>query len=196
MLLHPNKPKSVNKKKKSLEKLIAGCIIGNRCDQFEMFHSLAPKMRVVINQYIKNGADAEDVLITGFTRVLSKINTYQGKGSFEGWVRKIVTNLALSTVAQRAQQPLLLYSPELEAYSSSYQLSEADYLIQALDSIPECLSKPFILFALEGYSHKEISRQLKISETLSRVRVLRAKRLLKDRLLFRDQILKNTYSVS
>ena len=195
MILQLNQSKKA-KETESLEKLIAGCRSGDSCDQSEMFHSLAPKMRVVINRYIKNRADAEDVLIIGFTRVLLKIDTYQGIGSFEGWVKKIVTNLALSTLAQRGQQLQIVYSTDLGMYNPSYQLSEIDHLMQALDSLPKCLSKPFILFSIEGYSHKEIGRKLSISETLSRVRVLRAKRLMQDRLLIREQILKKTYKVS
>ena len=196
MILQLNQSKQANKETESLEKLIAGCRSGDSCDQFEMFNSLAPKMRAVINRYIKNRADAEDVLIIGLTRVLLKIDTYQGIGSFEGWVKKIVTNLALSTLAKRGQQLQIVYSTDLGMYNPSYQLSEMDHLMQALDSLPKYLSKPFILFSIEGYSHKEIGRKLSISETLSRVRVLRAKRLMQDRLLIREQILKKTYKVS
>lgn len=176
----------------ALSDLIQGCKAQRQIAQERLYRIYAPKMLGLISRYVPDKMEAEDVLLVGFSKVFSKIHTYSEQGSFEGWVKRIMINSALTSYRQNQRQIRSQYSEtsELENFSQSYSISDTSHLLHLMRSLPDTLSLPFNLFAIEGYSHQEIAALLNITETLSKVRVLRARKLLQQRLQVREAQLK------
>lgn len=165
--------------------LIEACKKGNRKAQEEVYNRYARKMFAICKRYAVDTMEAEDILMVAFTKVFTKIDTYTGQGSFEGWVRTIVVNSALSTYQKnqrRVQTTSYDEYPLISEVLISEQKYEVDYLLNAMGALPIPYRQAFNLFALEGYSHSEIGKCLSISETLSKVRVSRARKMLQQSL--------------
>ena len=165
--------------------LIEACRKGNRKAQEEVYQRYAAKMYAVCMRYAADHMEAEDILMVGFTKVFTKIATYNGQGSFEGWVRSIIVNSALSNYhknLRRIKTTSYDLVPQMKEIAVNEQKSELDYLFKALQTLPHQYKQAFNMFVLEGYSHREIGKLLDISESLSKVHVSRARKLLQDNL--------------
>ncbi|MDH6533717.1 sigma-70 family RNA polymerase sigma factor [Parabacteroides sp. 52] len=162
--------------------LIEGCKEGNRLAQKELYETYSRKMMGVCLRYVNDRETASDLLQDGFVKVFTAIGSYTGAGSFEGWMRKIFVNCALeylrkSDVLREAID--LDHSMELvQPDSSVLSTMAAAELMQLVRDLPAGFRTVFNLFAIEGYSHKEISEMLQISESTSRSQFTRAKQLL------------------
>lgn len=162
--------------------LIEGCRKGDRRAQKALYEAYSRKMMGVCLRYIGDRETAQDVLQDGFLKVFTHIETYTGTGSFEGWLRKIFVNSALE---QLRKQDVLRESTDLDstaelAQTDSSPLADisAAELMRLIQSLPDGFRTVFNLFAIEGYSHKEIAEQLQITESTSRSQYTRAKQLL------------------
>jgi len=166
--------------------LIEGCRKGNRLAQKELYENYSRRMMGVCLRYVNDRETARDLLQDGFVKVFTSIGSYTGVGSFEGWMRKIFVNCALeylrkSDVLRDAAD--LDNSPELtEPDSSVISKMAAAELLQLVHELPSGFRTVFNLFAIEGYSHKEISEMLNITESTSRSQFTRAKQLLQRRI--------------
>lgn len=133
--------------------------------------------------------EAEDVLVTAFTKILDRIDQFKGAGSFEGWIRRIVVNEALTYLRRNRS---MYIETELEAadrqpdYQNLSDHLEAEDLINMIQELPSGYRIVFNLYAIDGYSHKEISAQLNISENTSKSQLSRARVYLQKLLLDRD----------
>jgi RNA polymerase sigma-70 factor (ECF subfamily) len=164
------------------QQLIAGCKKGNRLAQKELYDVYSRKMMGVCLRYINDRETARDLLQDGFIKVFTAIGTYTGAGSFEGWMRRIFVNCALEHLRK---SDVLRNSIELER---TCELSNPDYsviadmsaqeLMNAVQELPPGFRTIFNLFAIEGFSHKEISKMLCITESTSRSQYTRAKQVL------------------
>ena len=179
----------------NLAQLIECCKKQDRGAQFQIYRVFAPKMLAVVSRYTCDSMEAEDILLVGFTKAFKNIHNYMAKGAFEGWIKKIMINTALTQIKSRQAYMRLNigFASILEEKTFSYEMKDVSHLLQALNSLPNTLKIPFTLFAIEGYCHKEISGQLCISEALSKTRVLRARKILRDRLKAREKII--NYSI-
>lgn len=137
-------------------------------------------------RYVNDRETARDLLQDGFVKIFTSIDSYSGNGSFEGWMRKIFVNCALeylrkSDVLREAAD--LDHSAELITPESSVvsEMSAAE-LMKLVQELPAGFRAVFNLFAIEGYSHKEISDMLDITESTSRSQFTRAKQLLQRRI--------------
>ncbi len=150
--------------------------------QKELFDCFAPKMMGVCRQYVKDFHFAEEVMLNGFLKVMTKIKSFENKGSFEGWIRRIMVNECISFLRQ--QKPMILIDDNRYFESKTESQEQADFevsdLQQLVDKLPEANRLVFNLFAIEGYNHKEISETLQISEQASRLRLFKARTQLKD----------------
>lgn len=164
--------------------LIAGCLDGQRSAQKALFEMYAGKMIAVCRRYSRNDQEAEDILQDGFVKVFLHLASFDHAGSFEGWIRRIFINTALKLISKKSYQneqvgiddlPESKVSPEVFA-----QLSEKE-LLQIISSLPEGYRVVFNLYAIEGYSHKEIADMLNIGESTSRSQLLKARRMLQSR---------------
>lgn len=165
--------------------IIKGCVDRNRDCQRKLYDSLAGKMLFVCFRYCKNRDDAEDVLQEGFIKVFKHIHTFKFEGSFEGWVRRIMVNTAINFITIQKQKHLfddienISVHPESESTDAIGQINEKD-LLKILNLLPDGYRTVFNLYAIEGYSHKEIAEMLKITEGTSKSQLSKAKAYLKD----------------
>ena len=162
--------------------LIEGCRKGDRRAQKALYETFSRKMMSVCLRYVSDWETARDLLQEGFVKVFTHIDSYTGNGSFEGWIRKIFVNSALEHLRHAN---VLRESTDLDqtaevAQTDSSPLSDisAAELMQLVQSLPAGFRTIFNLFAIEGYSHKEISERLHITESTSRSQYTRAKQLL------------------
>ena len=150
--------------------LINGCRKGDRLAQKELYERYSRKMMGVCLRYVNDRETARDLLQDGFVKVFTSMDSYSGIGSFEGWMRKIFVNCALE------------YLRKSDVLRESTDLDNTAELIQPDASVISNMSAVFNLFAIEGYSHKEISDMLNITESTSRSQFTRAKQMLQKRI--------------
>jgi RNA polymerase sigma-70 factor (ECF subfamily) len=164
------------------QQLIEGCKKGNKPAQKELYDTYSRKMMGVCLRYVSDRETARDVLQEGFIKVFCSIDSYAGVGSFEGWIRKIFVNCALehlrkSDVLRDAVDLDHTYEVAGSAHSAIADMS-ANELMKVVQELPAGFRTVFNLFAIEGYTHKEISETLGITESTSRSQYTRAKQLL------------------
>ena len=163
----------------SLEELAAACRDGERKAQKKLFDRLATKMMAVCLRYMGNREDAEDVLQEGFVTLFTKLDSYNGSGSFEGWARKIFVNTALMHL--RKTDALGLSDDISEARTlfteEATPLQKMGYkeLMEMVSSLPADARTVFNMYVVEGYSHKEIADTLGCTEATSRSKLQRAR---------------------
>lgn len=164
-----------------LEEIIYKCRKGNSGAQTALYRLFSAKMYGVCLRYAKDSTDAEDILQEGFLRVFTKIEQYEFKGSFEGWMRKIMVNTALEKFRK---QDRLYPVEEMKIYESAEIVEEtissitAGDLMRIIQELPPRYRMVFNLFAIEGYSHQEIGEMMSISEGTSKSNLSRARIIL------------------
>lgn len=154
------------------------------CQQ-EVFRRYAGKMLAVCSRYTRHRMEAEDVLQDAFIKVFDHLEKFQFKGSFEGWIRRIVINTALKNFEKKGfshEQIGLEYSEERASDPAIYSDLQSEELMRLIRSLPEGYRLVFNLYAIEGYSHKEISEMLGIQESTSRSQLVKARKLLQAQL--------------
>ena len=168
------------------QRLIDGCRKGDRKSQKELYDRFAPKMMAVCLRYMGDSELAADTLQDGFVTVFSKLDSFSGEGSFEGWIRRIFVNTALMSLRKN---DVLKESDDLEtawglASESTTALQDLSYkeLIRIIAELPPGFRTVFNMYVIEGYSHKEIGEVLGISEVTSRSQLQRARKLLQDKI--------------
>ncbi|MFM2360500.1 MAG: hypothetical protein RLY16_2493 [Bacteroidota bacterium] len=174
------------------ELILAGCIRNNAASQDALYHRFSPRMFGVCYRFAKNREDAEDMLQEGFIRVFTQIHQYRNEGSLEGWIRRIIVHTCINVLKKNKK------------FADTVDISEAHGLVIRAENVPAILQAKEIvdcirllplgyrtvlnLYAIEGYSHKEIGQMLDIEESTSRSQYTRAKALLED-VLIKKQIL-------
>ncbi len=182
--LHLNTRKD---KDKLSDRLLKACIQGDRKAQRKLYEQLAPKMFPVCLRYMNNREMAEDVMQDGFVTLFSKLDSYSGTGSFEGWARKIFVNTALM---QLRRNDVLKESDNLDdawdigspAPSAIQEIGHKE-LLELIAELPPGFRTVFNMYVIEGYSHKEIADELGISENTSRSQLQRARVILQKKIL-------------
>lgn len=170
--------------KNSEQEIIRKAKSGDRRAQKAVYDRYAPKMLSVCKMYIKDFHFAEDVLLKGFFKLFSGLNQYEGKGSFEGWIRRIMVREAIDFLRAGKQ----LFLPEhIEDYTApetvwKSDMEEMDYIQQLIDDLPRGYKVVFVLSAIEGYKHQEIAEMLQISEGTSKSQLSKARKLLQQKL--------------
>lgn len=170
----------------SEQTLIDLCKKGDRKAQRAIYDKLAPRMFPLCLRYVCDRNLAEDLLQDGFVTLFSKIGSYKGNGSFDGWARKIFVTTALMYLRKNdaiRQSDDIEYARHLSSESSD-QLQDIGYkeLMKLITSLPTGFRTVFNLNVLEGYSHKEIGDMLGISEVTSRTQLSRARVILQDKI--------------
>lgn len=170
--------------------LISKCISGNQLAQRQLYDRFSPKMYGVCLQYSNDIEDAKDNLQDGFIKVYRKLKQFSGKGSFEGWMRKIFINTALEKY--RNKITILTIDDKIEIPAGGLPdkildaLSASELLRMIQDLSPQ-YRIVFNLYAIEGYSHKEISKMLHISEGTSKSNLSRSRNILQEKILIRSR---------
>lgn len=164
--------------------LINAAVKKDRVAQKKIYEKYAPKMLAICNRYIKNIAEAEDVMITSFMKVFTQLENYENKGSFEGWIRRIIVNDAISFLRGNKQ---LVYFEEINMVENFEKPSiewecEMEVLEKIIESLPMGYQTIFNLHIIEGLKHHEIAKLLKIEEGTSKSQLFMAKKMIKNKL--------------
>ena len=172
--------------------LIQSCIDGDRASQKILYDRLAPRMFPICIRYIGDRTQAEDVLQDGFITLFTKLKDYKGEGSFEGWARRIFVTTALMSLRKK---DALKMSDDLDAArglktDTTSQVENIGYkeLMRLIMSLPVGFRTVFNMYAIEGYSHKEIAESLGISEVTSRTQFSRARAMLQKKIKERENV--------
>ena len=159
--------------------LIESCKKGDRAAQKALYDRLAPRMFPLCIRYVSDRALAEDILQDGFVTLFTRLDSYKGEGSFEGWARRIFVTTALMSLRKK---DALKMSEDLEAArglktETTSQVQNIGYkeLMKLIMTLPPGFRTVFNMYAIEGFSHKEIGEMLGISETTSRTQLSRAR---------------------
>lgn len=164
-------------------KLIDLAVANNRQAQQLIYSKFSPKMLSVCRQYIKDIQLAEDVMITAFMKVFVNLDQFQKKGSFEGWIRKIMINECISSIRANKKIQFVEDFFDYEEMENENDLQFSLEDIQCLiDNMPEGYKMVFNLFAIEGYKHKEIASMLNINEGTSKSQFSQARKMLQSQI--------------
>jgi RNA polymerase sigma factor (sigma-70 family) len=160
------------------DELIKGCLRRDSNAQRQLYDTFSSKMYSICYRYVKDSMEAEDILVTAFMKVFDKIGQFKSEGSFEGWIRRIVVNEALTYLRRHRSMYL---ETELEQadrepdYSMLSDHLEAEDLLNMIKELPTGYRIVFNMYAIDGYSHKEIADHLGISENTSKSQLSRAR---------------------
>ncbi|MFN8348010.1 MAG: sigma-70 family RNA polymerase sigma factor [Spirosomataceae bacterium] len=149
------------------------------------YDKYAARMLAVCVRYLTDEMEAEDVMIEGFMKVFERIDQFKGEGSFEGWVRRLITNEALMRLRTRRHIEMDIDAPEVMAQANfdwAESSLEVNDLMALIAKLPTGYRTVFNLYAIEGYSHAEIAEQLGITESTSKSQLHRSRSLLQQML--------------
>ena len=172
-----------------LKEIVNGCLNDDRRSQEALFKMFYGKMLAVCSRYISDPDTAQEVLQEGFIKVFDKLEVFDFKGSFEGWVRRIIVNTAIDSIRKSKRAPILkekdtdfkVDSTDHIEESETIELTElkASIAMKAIEKLSPGYRTVFNLFVIEEYSHKEIAEILSISEGTSKSNLSKAKLNLK-----------------
>ncbi|MBQ5751097.1 MAG: RNA polymerase sigma factor [Bacteroidaceae bacterium] len=166
-------------------KLIKACLRNERAAQRELYDRYAPLMMAIAMRYMGNIDTAQDVVQDAFIKIFESLSQYTAKGSLEGWIQRITVNVALEYLRHTDWSNSLDCDEVVQMPTTSLTPIEkmsADELMTIIASLPSGFRTVFNMYAIEGYSHKEISQKLHIQESTSRSQYIRAKALIQKKL--------------
>ncbi len=184
--------------KKSIndDEIIEGCLRGKRIAQQCLYEKYSAKMLGVCCRYLKDRDEAEDVMIASIMKVFEKLEQFKREGSFEGWIRRLVINECLTYLRKNKSMFMAVDIEKAEItpnYQSLADKLEEDDLMSLVESLPTGYRTVFNLYAIEGYSHKEIADNLQISVNTSKSQLSRARVLLQHKLVELKKLLTLNY---
>jgi len=172
--------------KYTIEDLVKRCKANERKAQELLYKQFASKMLGVCLRYATDRMEAEDMLQNGFIRVFQKMADYRGDGSFEGWVRRIMVH---SSIEYYRKHHKMLTVADLESVGKEPSVDpvaasrlNANDLMALIQQLSPGYRMVFNLYAIEGYSHKEIGEIMGISEGASKSQLSRARAILKEQI--------------
>ncbi|WP_138432465.1 RNA polymerase sigma factor [Winogradskyella algicola] len=168
----------------SLEQLIKKCINQDAKAQSQLYKQYASKLFSVCLKYSKNYVEAEDNLHDAFITVFSKIDQYKNKGSFEGWLKRIVINTSLQRYRENVGVFDIVNEEKIEDVKVDINDKDIsiDFLLKIIQELPDRYRLVFNLYVLDGYSHVEISELINISSGTSKSNLARARMILKEKI--------------
>jgi len=164
------------------QSILSGCLQNDPSAQRELYNRYSPKMLSVCYRFAQTREDAEDMLQESFIKVFTQINTFQNKGAFEGWIRKIVVHTCINFLKKYkkfSENVDIAYANYLHAKEETVpSIMQAKQVVECIRLLPVGYRTVLNLYAIEGYNHKEISEMLDIEESTSRSQYTRAKSML------------------
>ena len=174
------------------ELMLAGCLKNNAASQEALYNRFSPRMLGVCYRFARNREDAEDMLQEGFIKVFTQIHQYRNEGALEGWIRRIIVHTCINIIKKNKK-----FSDSVDiAYANGIHIKEelipsilqAKQVVECIRLLPVGYRTVLNLYAIEGFSHKEIADLLDIEESTSRSQYTRSKAMLKE-ILVRKKIL-------
>jgi len=174
------------------EAILSGCINNDAAAQRELYNRYSPKMLAVCYRFGQNREDAEDMLQEGFIKVFMQIHTFEKRGAFEGWIRRIIVHTCINILKKNKKfndSVDLIHATRIHNREESVpSIIQAKQVVECIRTLPMGYRTVLNLYAIEGYNHKEIAEMLDIEESTSRSQFTRAKAMLED-ILIRKKIL-------
>ncbi|HEX2536437.1 MAG TPA: sigma-70 family RNA polymerase sigma factor [Chitinophagaceae bacterium] len=174
------------------EAIVQGCLRNNAVAQRELYQRYSAKMMAVCYRYAHNREDAEDMLQEGFIKVFSQIHTFENRGAFEGWIRRIMVHTCINSLKKNKrfnESVDLIHASALQTREETIpSLIQAKQVVECIRLLPIGYRTVLNLYAVEGFSHREIGQMLDIEESTSRSQYTRAKAMLED-ILVRKNIM-------
>lgn len=179
------------RKKEHLNEWLEGAKENDPRAQKAIYEMLSSKMYALCLRYMGDRESACDVLQDGFVTLFSKLGTYLGDGSFEGWARKIFVNTALMSlrkhdVMRRTEDIEEAYTLFDTGASATQDIGYKE-LLGMISELPVGFRTIFNLYVIEGFSHKDIAKMLDIEEVTSRTQLLRARQMLQEKIKSRNR---------
>ncbi len=168
--------------------IIEGCLNNSPVAQRELYNRYSPKMLSVCYRFAPSREDAEDMLQEGFIKVFSQIHTFQNKGAFEGWVRRIIVHTCINVLKRNKKfndNVDMEYAMHASVRETIPSIMQAKQVVECIRLLPVGYRTVLNLYAIEGYSHREISEIMDIEESTSRSQYTRAKAMLEQILVKR-----------
>ena len=174
------------------EAIIKGCLRNDAIAQRELYNRYSPKMLAVCYRFAHNREDAEDMLQEGFIKVFLQIHTFENRGAFEGWIRRIIVHTCINILKKNKkfnESVDIIHATGLQVREDSVPaIIQAKQVVECIRMLPIGYRTVLNLYAVEGYNHREIASLLDIEESTSRSQYTRAKSMLED-ILIRKRIL-------
>lgn len=169
------------------QKIIEGCIKGRRSAQNKLYSKYAPTLLGICMRYARNKSEAEDILQEGFIKIFSNISGFRGEGSFEGWLKRIIVNTAITHNKKSLKfdhhldidttDESTIIQEEVTEELPQMKIPQA-VLMQLIQKLPDGYRTVFNLYVFEQYSHQEIADVLGISVNTSKSQLMKARRYL------------------
>lgn len=170
------------------KQLIKRALANDRKAQHTIYDKFSPKMLSVCRQYIRDIQFAEDVMVMGFVKVFKGLHSFEHKGSFEGWIRRIMIRESISFLRKRQ---FVVFDDEMMTPKGMPVIGDAsiidvEYVQALIDALPEGYKMVFVLHAVEGYKHNEIAEMLDITEGTSKSQLFKARKFLQENLKLKN----------
>jgi RNA polymerase sigma-70 factor (ECF subfamily) len=174
------------------EAILSGCLNNDATAQRELYNKYSPKMMGVCYRFAHNREDAEDMLQEGFIKVFTQIKSFENRGAFEGWIRRIIVHTCINILKKNKkfnESVDIIYATGVQVREESVPaIVQAKQVVECIRMLPIGYRTVLNLYAVEGYSHREISNILDIEESTSRSQYTRARVMLEE-ILIRKKIL-------
>jgi RNA polymerase sigma factor (sigma-70 family) len=174
------------------EQMLAGSIKNNAASQEAFYNKFSPKMLGVCYRFAKNREDAEDMLQEGFIKIFTQLHQYRNEGALEGWIRRIIVHTCINILKKNkkfSESVDIIHAHSIHIKEDMIpSIMQAKQIVECIRMLPLGYKTVLNLYAIEGYSHKEIAAMLDIEESTSRSRYTRAKAMLEE-ILIKKKIL-------
>jgi RNA polymerase sigma factor (sigma-70 family) len=178
-------------------KLIRQCLANDSAALSQLYKQFSPVLFAICLRYASNREEAQDLLHDGYIRILNSLADFRFEGSFEGWMKRIMVNMAINYYRKRAKinfAPLEHTALPGDDAPSAIDSLNAEQLILLIAGLPDGYRQVFNLYALEGFKHREIAEMLGISENTSKSQYMKARKWLIHKLVALDPDSVNMYS--
>jgi len=172
----------------SEDQLIERCRKNDRTAQKMLYDKYSSTMLGICMRYVFERSEAEDILQEGFLKIFTKISEFEGRGSFEGWMKRVFINTAITLYHKNSKHNKYHYNIDDVHISKSEKpaIGESEFtneeLLNIIHSLPKGYKLVFNMYAIEGFKHKEIAEMLKIDINTSKSQYSRAKKLIRKKL--------------
>jgi RNA polymerase sigma-70 factor (ECF subfamily) len=182
------------------EFMLDGCLKNDAASQDALYSRFSPRMLGVCYRFAKNREDAEDMLQDGFIKVFSQMHQYRNEGALEGWIRRIIVHTCINILKKNKKftdcVDILQASGVSIKEESIPSVIQAKEVVECIRMLPLGYKTVLNLYAIEGYSHREISNMLDIEESTSRSQYTRAKAMLEEILIKKNIIQKQKTKIA
>ena len=172
--------------------LVEGCKNGSQIAQKQVFDGMRRILFSICLRYADNQDEAQDILQNGFIKVFKNINNFNGDGSFDGWIKRIVVNTAIDNYRRKKVKPVTVDSELTDRIGaglkdedeelSIYERVPIQRVLDAVQELSPVYKMVFNLYVMEGHNHNEIAEMLEISVGTSKSNLSKARLNLRKKL--------------